>query len=366
MGFWEKLKAEFIDIIEWVDPTQDTIVYRFERRGNEIKYGAKLTVREGQVAVFVNEGTIADVFQPGLYTLETQNMPILSTLKGWKYGFESPFKAEVYFVNTKNFTNQKWGTRNAFMLRDAEFGPIRLKAFGTYALKVKDAATFIKEIVATDGAFTTDEINLHLSSNIVTRFTDTVASSQIAALDLAANYNEISDLVTQHINQDFEALGVTVSKFFVENISFPAEVEAMLDKRSSMSILGGDMQNFTKFQTGVAMEKAAENPHGSGADAMGMGLAIGMMNQMGQLNQPTQGNAPSTPPPLPGATLFFVAVNGQQNGPFDLSTLGQMARTGSLTRESYIWKQGMTDWSAAGAVPELASVFTQVPPPLPG
>jgi membrane protease subunit (stomatin/prohibitin family) len=154
MGLWDKLRGELIDIIEWLDPSNDTMVYRFERRGNEIKYGAKLTVREGQAAVFVNEGQIADVFPPGMYTLETSNLPIVSTLQGWKYGFESPFKAEVYFCSTRRFTDLKWGTKNPVMLRDPEFGPIRLRAFGAYAMRVSDPGTFIKEIVGTDGHFT--------------------------------------------------------------------------------------------------------------------------------------------------------------------------------------------------------------------
>ena len=146
MGIFDKLRGEFIDIIEWTDDTQDTIVYRFERHNNEIKSGAKLTVRESQVAVFVNEGQIADVFTPGMYTLTTENLPILSTLKGWKYGFNSPFKAEVYFVNTKRFTDLKWGTANPIMMRDADFGVVRVRAFGSYAMRVSDAARFLKEL----------------------------------------------------------------------------------------------------------------------------------------------------------------------------------------------------------------------------
>src|ERR1043165_6593739 len=190
MGLFDKLKGEFVDIIEWTDSSNDTMVWRFPRYQNEIKMGAKLTVRESQVAVFVNEGQMADEYKPGRYKLETQNLPILTTLKGWKYGFNSPFKAEVYFVNTKNFTDQKWGTKNPIMLRDAEFGPIRLRAFGSFALKITDAAKFIKEIAGTQAHFTTEEVVEQLRNLIVTRFTDAIGESKIPALDLAANYDE--------------------------------------------------------------------------------------------------------------------------------------------------------------------------------
>ena len=172
MGLWDKLKGELIDIIEWLDDSRDTLVYRFPRYQNEIKYGAKLTVREGQAAVFVNEGKIADVFAPGMYELQTSNLPILATLKGWKYGFDSPFKAEVYFVSTRRFTDQKWGTKNPIMLRDPEFGPGRLRAFGSFEFKASDPAAIIREISGTDGDFTVDDINDQIRNIVITRFTD--------------------------------------------------------------------------------------------------------------------------------------------------------------------------------------------------
>lgn len=191
MGLWDKLLGEFVDVIQWTDDSNDTLVYRFERQGNEIKYGAKLTVREGQVAVFVNEGQLADTFQPGMYELKTNNLPILSTLQAWQHGFESPFKAEVYFFSTRRFTDLKWGTQNPVMLRDPEFGPIRLRAFGSYAIRIKDAPTFLREIVGTDGRFTTDEITNQLRNMIVSRFTNTLGQSKIPALDLAGNYDQL-------------------------------------------------------------------------------------------------------------------------------------------------------------------------------
>ena len=170
MDIWKKLTGELIDIVEWLDDSRDTLVYRFERHNNEIKYGAKLVVREGQSAVFINEGQLADVFKPGTHTLETQNIPILSTLKGWKYGFNSPFKAEVYFVNTRQFTDLKWGTMNPIMLRDPEFGPLRLRAFGTYAMKVTDPGTLVKEIAGTNGRLTVDGLTDQVVAHIQ-RFT---------------------------------------------------------------------------------------------------------------------------------------------------------------------------------------------------
>lgn len=372
MGLFDKLKGEFIDIIEWTDSSNDTMVYRFPRYDNEIKNNAKLTVRESQVAVFVNEGQFADVFKPGMYNLNTQNLPLLSTLKGWKYGFSSPFKAEVYFVNTKQFTNLKWGTKNPIMLRDAEFGPIRIRTFGTYAMRVTDAAKFLKEVAGTDGQFTTDEISEQLRNIVVTRGTDAIAQSKIPVLDMASNYDELSKFVLDKIKPEFEEYGIELTKLLVENISLPPEVEAMLDKRSSMGIVG-NLGAFSQFQAATSMEKAAENGSGGLAGAgMGMGMGMAMGNQMGGMFQQNQFN-PQTgmqggqnmPPPPPPVSQFFLAVNGQQTGPFDMGTLQQMITSGQLTRETNVWKQGMAAWAPAGQVPELAGLFNMMPPPPP-
>lgn len=370
MGLLNKLKNEFIDIIEWLDPTNDTIVHRFERYQNEIKMGAKLTVRESQVAVFINEGQIADVYSPGMYTLNTENMPILSTLKGWKYGFNSPFKAEVYFVNTKKFLDNKWGTPNPVMLRDAEFGPVRIRAFGIYEFRVKDAATFIRDIVGTDGDFTTEQVTNQLRNIIVTRFTDAVAESKIPVLDMAANYNEFSEVIGKVIVEEYGTYGLEMTKFLVSNISLPPNVEEALDKRSSMGIIG-NMNQYTQFQAANAMEAAATNPGGGGASegmGMGMGLAMAntMMNNMNQGNQQQQyQQAGAVPPPMPPALTFFAVVNGQQAGPYDLNVLKQLASNGTLTKDTLVWREGMANWSAAGQVPELTQVFGATPPPVP-
>jgi membrane protease subunit (stomatin/prohibitin family) len=366
MALCDRIKNELIDIIEWTDDSNNTMVWRFPRHQNEIKTGAQLTVRESQVAVFVNEGKLADVFQPGRYKLETQNMPVLTTLKGWKYGFNSPFKVEVYFVNTKNFTDNKWGTQNPIMLRDAEFGPIRLRAFGTYAVKVIDAGKFIKEIAGTQSHFTTEEVSEQLRSMVVTRFTDAVGESKIPVLDLAANYDELSKFINTKINPEFGEYGLELTKFLVENISLPPEVETALDKRSSMGILG-NLNQYAQFQAANAMEQAAKNPGGNASEGMGMGMGFAMAQQMGQMfNQQNQQGQQQGPPPVPGAEVaFYIAVNGQQQGPYNLQTLQTMIQQGSVTRDSLIWKQGMAAWTKAGDVAEVSALFGVVPPPLP-
>ncbi|MEM7625640.1 MAG: SPFH domain-containing protein [Planctomycetota bacterium] len=361
MGFWDKLRAELIDIIEWLDDSNDTLVYRFERYGNEIKHHAKLVVREGQQAIFVNEGKLADVFGPGTHTLNTQNLPILATLKGWKYGFESPFKAEVYFVSTRQFTDLKWGTRNPIMMRDPEFGPIRLRSFGTYAIRADDPAVLLREIVGTDGHFTTGEITEQLRSIIVSRFASVIAEEQTPALDLASNYDEFGELIRARIADEFTGYGLELSKLVVENISLPEEVEKSLDKRTSMGVLG-DLNRYAQFQAANAMEKAAENE--GGAAGAGMGMGMGML--MGTQINPAPASATATPPPLPGASVVFhVARNGQTSGPFDLGTLRTQAASGLLTPETLVWRDGMAQWSSAGGQSELRPLFTASPPPPP-
>ena len=232
------------------------MVHRFQRHGNEIKYGAKLTVRESQVAVFINEGRLADVFQPGMYELEVANLPILSTLENWQHGFESPFKAEVYFVNTKRFTDLKWGTKNPLMLRDKEFGALRLRAFGSYVLRIADAAVFIKEISGTDGNFTTDEVTDQLRNIIVSRFVDILGESGIPVLDLAANYDDLGAFLTNKVKPQFTVYGLELTLLLVENISLPPEVEKALDKRTSMGVIG-NLKDYAQFQAADSGEHIA-------------------------------------------------------------------------------------------------------------
>ncbi|MBU1719732.1 MAG: SPFH domain-containing protein, partial [Bacteroidetes bacterium] len=369
MGLFSKIKGEFIDIIEWLDPSNDIMVHRFERYHNEIKNGAKLTVRESQVAVFVNEGQVADVFQPGMHELTTNNLPILSTLKGWKYGFNSPFKAEVYFINTKNFTDNKWGTKNPVMMRDADFGVIRMRAFGNYALKVGDPVKFIREIAGTDGKFTTDEITEQLRNVIITRFTDSIAESKIPALDLAANYDEMSKLVMDKVQPEFEEYGLKLTKFLVENISLPPEVEKAIDKRSSMGVIG-NLGAYAQFQAAESMEAAAKNPGGGASDGIGMGMGFAMANQMGNMfnqnqnqnqNQQQHNNMAPPPPPTPPQMQIHAVINGQQTGPHAEANLRTMIQQNQITKETLVWKAGMAGWVPADQLPEVAAMFAQVP-----
>lgn len=376
MGFFQKLRNEFIDIVEWLDDgDQDTLIYRFPRYQNEIKNGAKLTVRESQVAVLVSEGQVADVFKPGMYTLETRNVPILATLKGWKYGFNSPFKVEVYFVNTRQFTDRKWGTKNPVMLRDPEFGAIRLRAFGTYAMRAGDPVKIIKEIAGTDGHFTAEEITDQLRNLIITRFSDAMAEAKIPAIDLASQYDELSKLVHEKIGPEFEEYGLELTKFLVENISFPPEVEEAIDKRSSMGVIG-NMNQYMQYQAANSLQDAAKNPGGTAGEGIGLGMGFAMANQMaGMFQQPQQAQQPQQqaggfggpppPPQPPGGIQFFVVVQGQQAGPFNEFTLRQMIQQNSLTRESLVWRQGMANWSQASTVAEVAGLFAQTPPPPP-
>lgn len=362
---WDLIRGQFVDVIGWTDDTGDTMCWRFERQGNEIKYGAQLTVREGQVAVFVNEGRIADVFPPGMYTLETKNLPVLSTLQSWPHGFESPFKAEVYFVATRRFPDLKWGTRNPIMLRDREFGPVRLRAFGTYEVRVKDAPTFLKEIVGTDDKFSTDEVSEQLRNILVSKFTNLIGNAGIPVLDLAGNYDQLGKLLTERIGPDFNEYGLNLTKILVENISLPPEVEAAIDKRTSMGVVG-DLGKYAQFQAAESIPAAAANPGGTMGAAMGIGMGAAMGHQMAGVFQSQQpAGAPAAPPPLPGGKSFFVAVNGQQQGPFDMGALSQRQQQGQLTRETLVWAQGMANWTPAGQVPDLAALFANAPPPLP-
>ncbi|SMY08733.1 SPFH domain-containing protein [Flavimaricola marinus] len=368
MGILDFLSGQFIDVIHWTDDTRDTMVWRFEREGHEIKYGAKLTVREGQAAVFVHEGVLADVFTPGLYMLETNNMPIMTTLQHWDHGFKSPFKSEIYFVNTTRFTDNKWGTKNPIMCRDPEFGPVRLRAFGSYTMRVADAAKFMTEIVGTDGEFTSDEISMQIRNVVVQEVSRVLASSGIAVLDMAANTADMGKLVTQAIAPTIAAYGLSIPEFYIENISLPAEVEKMMDKRTSMGVMG-DLNRYSQFAAAEAMGKAAENPGMAGAGmGMGLGMAMGGMaaGPWGPVpQQAPHAAAPPPPPPPPVEHVWHIAANGATTGPFSKATMGQKVSSGELTRESMVWTAGQDGWMKAGDVSELAQLFTVLPPPPP-
>lgn len=373
MALWDKLKGELIDIIQWLDDTNDTLLYRFPRYNNEIKYNAKLVVREGQAAVFVNEGQIADVFGPGTYTLETKNLPILATLKGWKYGFESPFKAEVYFCSTRQFTNLKWGTPGPCTMRDPEFGAVRVTAFGIYAIKIKDPAIFIREIAGTDSDFTTEEIQENLRGKIGLRIKEVMPELKIPVIDLESKVVTLGELLKERIAPAFEGFGITLTEVQVQDVGLPEEVERAIDKAGAMRAIG-NMQMYTQYETANSINDAANNPGGLAAAGVGVGMGFGIGGQMAgamggmfttQAQSQPQQSPGMAPPPLPPQLQLFVAQNGQQTGPFDLPALQQMAQTGQLTRDTLVWKQGMAAWAAAGSVAELAPIFGSVPPPIP-
>ncbi|HEY6121421.1 MAG TPA: SPFH domain-containing protein [Pyrinomonadaceae bacterium] len=281
MGILDRLNpsAQFIEVIEWLDDTGNTMLYRFPVKDQEIKNGAQLIVRESQSAVFVFEGQIADVFSPGRYTIDGGNTPILSKLGAWKYGFNSPFKAEVYFLNTKLFTDLKWGTPNPVMMRDADFGMVRLRAFGIYSIRVADPREFIKEIAGTNAHFVTEDIEGQLKRTLVGGFSDALAESKIAALDLASNYDELGKFTKTKLIDEFKTFGLELAKFVIENISLPAEVEAAMDKRTSMGVLG-DAARYTQFQAADAMRDAAQNPGGGAGTGAGLGAGFAIGNAM--------------------------------------------------------------------------------------
>jgi membrane protease subunit (stomatin/prohibitin family) len=279
MGIFDAIRTQFIEVIEWLDDSGNTMLYRFPVHDQEIKNGARLTVRESQAAVFVFQGQIADVFPPGLYTIDGGNTPILSKLGAWKYGFTSPFKAEVYFVNTKQFTDLKWGTMNPIMMRDADFGMVRLRAYGIYTIRVADPRAFVKEIAGTNAHFETEDIEGQLKRNVVSSFTDALGEAKIAALDLASNYDELSAVLRPKLNEDFRPFGIELTKFIIENISLPPEVEAALDKRTSMGVIG-DLGRYTQLQAADAMRAAAENPSGGAGTGAGLGAGFAIGNAM--------------------------------------------------------------------------------------
>ena len=292
MGIFDFMRNQFIEVIEWTDNTSNTLVYRFPGANNEIKMGASLIVRESQMAVFVNEGVVADVFGPGHHELATRNIPILTKLKSWPQGFNSPFKAEVYFVNTKQFIDQKWGTSNPIMMRDAEFGMIRLRGYGIYSYRVSDPSVFLKELFGTSATFTTDAVEGQLKKMIVSGLSDLFAESKIPALDLASHYDELSKLGRQKMMPRFEAFGFALTSLYIENLSLPEEVEKAMDTRASMGVIG-NMGQFQQYQAGQALREAAQNESGglAGAGAgLGAGAALGgmMTNAMNQNQQSAQ------------------------------------------------------------------------------
>ncbi len=311
MGLMDYLKTQFLEIIQWEDDSRDTISWRYPDEDKEIKRGAQLIVRESQTCQFIYLGQFGDTFGPGKHTLNTDNIPILSTLKGWKYGFESPFKADIYFVNTRLFTGNKWGTSNPIMMRDKDFGIVRVRAFGTYDFKVVDVKTFLKEVAGTDHQFRLDEFSDAMRSRIVSVFTDALASANVPVLDVASRYSELGDALLPLVNpQVISNYGIEIGSFIVENVSVPPEVESAIDKRSSMAAIG-NLNDYVKFQMAESMTKGGDGGGMAGAAAqMGAGLAMGQ--QMMAAMAGAQGTPPAggAPPPLPGGSAGGAAATG--------------------------------------------------------
>jgi membrane protease subunit (stomatin/prohibitin family) len=370
------IQGELIDIVEWLESSTDAMAWRFDRPNNELKNGARLIVRPGQLALFVEQGTVADVFQPGSHELVTKNLPLLSKLRGWKYGFESPFKAEIVFVSTRQFTSLKWGTKTPVMTRDPELGAIRLRAYGTYAVRVRDAESFVRELVGANSAFTVSQIADQIRDMVASRFAELLGEKPIPVLQLAANYRELGEAATEKLAAELARFGVELTQLVVESIALPDEVAATLDQKTRLGLLGGDLGSYAQLQAADAIRESARNQGAGGAGAA-IGVGLGMAQQLagaagqamhaanasGASNAPNATPAPQTlppiaPPPLPTALAIWLGVRGAPTGPLDLAALKQHFRDGTLKPDTLAWRAGMADWKPASQLPELKDVLT--------
>ncbi len=362
MGMLDKLRGELIDIVEWIDDVGHALVWRFPRYHNQIKQGAQLIVRPGQMAVFVDRGKLADVFQPGQYELQTANLPVLSTLRGWMHGFDSPFKCEVYFVSTRQITDLKWGTPNPIPLRDPDFGPVRLRAFGTYTLKASEPAALLREVVGTDSVFDAEEIQAFIRSIINSTLATMLAEKPQSVLDLARDYQQLSETlrgrVVERIDDEY---GLDIPQLYIVNVSLPEAVERAIDTRSSMSVIG-DMERYQQYQFGQALGGAgAASGGGAASEGIGMGVGLAMAGRL----MPQMAGGVATMPPPSSATMWHIAVNGQTRGPFALPQLAEAVARREVHAGTMVWTAGMTSWLPAAEVPQLGSLFSAAPPPLP-
>ena len=301
MGLMDFIKGELIEIIDWTDDSRDTLSYRWPDDDKEIKNGAQLIVRESQVAQFVYVGQFGDTFPPGKYTLTTENIPVLTTLKGWKYGFNTPFKADVYYVTTRVFTGNKWGTSNPVMMRDADFGIVRVRAFGIYDFKIVEPKLFLKEVAGSDQHFRLDEFADTMRSRIISLFSEALAEAKIPVLDVATRYSELGEALLPLINPVTTVkYGIEFTSFVIENVSVPPEVEAAIDKRSSMAAVG-NLNDYVKFQMAQGMGTGQGGGAGGFASEMAVGMAMAqqMMAQQGGVLGPQATPAAGAPPPLP-------------------------------------------------------------------
>lgn len=318
MGLFDFIKGEFIEVIDWVDDTQDTVIYKFPDKGNKIMNKAQLTVRESQVAVLMNEGEFGDVYIPGRHELSTKNMPITTTLKSWKYLFDSPFKVDIYYVSTKQFSNLKWGTSNPVILRDAEFGQVRLRSFGTFTMRVIEPRKFIKEFAGTQPWVRVDVVNEQLRNTIVSKMSEGLAEAKISVLDLAANFTELGEKLKPVFQKEFDIWGIELCQFYIENVSLPEEVEKMLDKSTSLNIMKDKLGQFNQMQAGIALENMADNPGAASTAGLGAGVILTNM-----LQQPAAGGTSAS------------GTEDKQKLVELLKQLGDLKAQGLLTEEEF-------------------------------
>ena len=326
MGIFDFIKGEFIEVIDWVDDTQDTVIYKFPVKGNKIMNGAQLTVRESQVVVLMNEGEFGDVYIPGRHELTTKNMPITTTLKSWKYLFDSPFKVDIYYVSTKQFTNLKWGTSNPVIIRDTDFGQVRLRSFGSYTMRVIEPKKFIKEFAGTQPWVRVDAVNEQLRNTIISKLSEGLAEAKISVLDLAANFTEIGEKLKPVFQKEFDVWGIELCQFYIENVSLPEEVEKMLDKSTELNILKDKLNQFNQMQGGIALENMANNP--GAASTAGLGAGVILTNMLQQQQQPAAGN-----------TKPASEAEDKQKLVDLLKQLGELKAQGILTEEEFNQKK---------------------------
>lgn len=367
MGLWDTLKqhagAQLLEVIDWTDDSNDTLVYRYPTFNQAITSNSKLVVREGQACVFVAEGRLSEVFGPGTYALDTRNAPIMRFFQSIAYGLEEPYKGDIYFMNTRQYMDNGWGTATPIMIRDAEFGPVRIRAYGIYSYRITDPATFLRQLVGTDGLFTTDEINGQLKRKLVGSMAQVVGKSRIAVLDLASNYQDLGDQLRDDLNPTFqESYGITLTDFTIQSISLPEEVEKALDTRSKMGILG-DLNAYTQLKAADAIEHAAKNT-GVGGLGASMGVGFGLGNQVGanMMAAQQQGAAGGAPPPLPAAGYHYNGPTGQAQLPLAQVVQRVAADPGG---NHLVWQNGWPQWRNATEVPEIASQLPPTPPPPP-
>lgn len=325
MGLFSFLKEEFIEVIDWVEQSNDIVLWKFPDKDANIKYGANLTVRESQQAIFVDEGQMADAFTPGRYELLTQNIPLLTSLRNWKSGFNSPFKCDVYFFSTKTFTGLKWGTPNPIILRDPEFKQVRVKAFGTYFVKVKDVAKFFKEYAGTGQIVRIGQVEDSLRDIVSPKFAEALAEAGVSVLDMVSNYTELGDKIAPILQKDLDPFGLELVKFQITSTSLPKEVEEFYDKMTNMNMVN-DMSKFSQFQQANAIEKAAENPGGGAGEGIGMGMGFGMANMM--MNQQNQQAAKDAAKPQTKEDILST-----------LKELGSLKEAGILSEEEFAAKK---------------------------